>query len=388
VATFHQRNLERQARWPHALLPATTHDTKRSEDARARINALSELPSEWRSHISHWSRLNQRRKSDVDGELAPSRNDEYLLYQSLIGTWPFDTRWSLGNPAAAAGNRSGPAMLTLPPRFVDRIQQYMLKAAREAKVHTSWISPHEPYERALQSFVTAILTDSRKNGFLARFEPFARRVAEYGIWNSLSQTVLRLASPGVPDIYQGTELWDFSLVDPDNRRPIDYELRRNLLKAMQDRISSKGHDLLEIARELVASRTSGCIKCFLMSQVLKFRMANPGLFTTAAYIPLEPLGARKENVCGFLRKSSTRAALVVAPRMVASLTGQAGGPPVGPEIWSDTSFPLPGDVTGTALRNVLTGELLPMPTDSSGRSLIVADALRVFPVALLESLQD
>ncbi|MGE5193234.1 MAG: malto-oligosyltrehalose synthase, partial [Deltaproteobacteria bacterium] len=252
-ATFHQQNLDRQAHWPEALLATATHDTKRGEDVRARINVLSEIPQQWKTRLSQWSRTNKRFKRDVDGMPAPGRNDEYLLYQTLLGTWPFEPR-DAGRDA-----------------YVERIQQYMLKATREAKMNTSWISPNEAYETATRDFVAAILSESPRAHFLADFEPFARQIADLGIWNSLAQTVLKLTSPGVPDFYQGTELFDFSLVDPDNRRPVDFARRREMLPALEQRIDAAADGGAGLAAELLAARTDGRIKLYLILKLLDYR---------------------------------------------------------------------------------------------------------------------
>ena len=240
LAAFHQHNLERQAHWPRSLLATSTHDTKRGEDVRARIDVLSEIPNEFRSQVFKWARMNRGRKTVVEDEPAPSRNDEFLLYQTLLGSWPLE-------PLDAAGRAT----------YIERIQQYMLKATHEAKAKTSWVSPNEAYERATRDFVAALLEPSPPNLFLADFEPFARRVAELGIWNSLSQTVLKLTCPGVPDLYQGTELWDFSLVDPDNRRPVDYARRRAFLQSLRQRAEAQEGTLGKLARELVDKRIDG-----------------------------------------------------------------------------------------------------------------------------------
>jgi (1->4)-alpha-D-glucan 1-alpha-D-glucosylmutase len=360
TAAFHQQNLERQARWPHSLLATTTHDTKRSEDVRARINVLSELPREWRAHLFRWSRLNQRHKREVDGEPAPSRNDEYLLYQTLIGTWPL-----------------GPMTREEREKYLERIQQYMVKATHEAKVSTSWISPHEAYEQATHDFVEAILGESRRNVFLADFVPFARRIAEYGIWNSLSQTLLKLASPGVPDIYQGAELWDFSLVDPDNRRGVDFAHRQQLLESLK--VRDPARRLSTLARELVREPHDGRIKLFLTSRVLNHRRMHAGLYTTGRYLPLEPAGAHKDYVCAFARQTDEHTVLVIAPRLVTRLLASAEQAPTGPGVWLDTWLPFPQHAVGQRFRNVLTGETL-----VSGAGLPVSSILYSFPVALLE----
>ncbi|MCL4371437.1 MAG: malto-oligosyltrehalose synthase, partial [Chloroflexi bacterium] len=200
ASSFHQQNAERQKQWPYSLLATSTHDTKRSEDVRARIDVLSELPQEWRTAVNRWSRMNRARKSQAEGQRIPDGNDEYYLYQTLVGTWPF------GDPDDEQYRA-----------FVQRMQEHMLKAVREAKVNTSWVNMNATYEEGLTRFVAEVLDRSGSNRFLAEFQPFARRIACFGIFNSLSQILLKIASPGVPDFYQGSEIWDLRLVDPDNR---------------------------------------------------------------------------------------------------------------------------------------------------------------------------
>lgn len=371
VAAFHRQNLERLSRWPYSLLATSTHDTKRSEDVRTRIDVLSETPQEWRTHLFRWSRWNRSRKLRVNGELIPSRNAEYLLYQTLIGTWPVA-------PMSAVERE----------RYVQRIEQYMLKAAREAKVHTSWINPNENYERGLTAFIAAILTETPRNAFLADFQPFAGQIAGQGIWNSLAQVLLKLASPGVPDTYQGTELWDFSLVDPDNRRPVDFAVRRQTFTGLRVRIAAAGDNRLELARELCERPTDGEIKLFVISQVLNLRRTHPGLFTTGAYIPLDASGDRQEHVCAFARRQAGQTILVVVPRLTARLTGATGQPPLGPQVWGDTWLLVPGASTETRFRNVFTREVLTTTDNPRGPGLLLAQLLQCFPVALLELLPN
>ena len=236
VAEFHQDAVARTRRWPSALLSSSTHDTKRSEDVRARISALSELPREWRAAVNRWSRMNRRHKTRLHGQAAPDRNDEYHLYQTLVGVWPFDD----AVPDAT---------------LRERVTEYMIKAVREAQVHTSWVNPDEAYEAALTNFVSALLDPGPENAFLDDFRSFIPPVMRIGAFSSLAQQLLKLTAPGVPDIYQGTELWDFSLVDPDNRRPVDYERRNALLDELLANPPSPDR-----AAELLADLPSGRIK--------------------------------------------------------------------------------------------------------------------------------
>jgi (1->4)-alpha-D-glucan 1-alpha-D-glucosylmutase len=371
LSSFHQQNIERQAHWPYSLLATSTHDTKRSEDVRARINVLSELPREFRARIFRWARWNQGQKTLVEEAPAPSRNDELLLYQTLIGTWPLE-------PQGAAER----------DQYSRRIQEYMIKATREAKANTSWVSPNEDYERATREFVAGVLDSTRRNPFLADFGPFAGRVSELGLWNSLSQTVLKLTSAGVPDLYQGTEIWDFSLVDPDNRRPVDYELRRELLRTLETRLTESSDDLGGLARELAASPQDGRIKLFVIWRLLNFRRQHLGLLTGGRYLPLDAAGARAEHVCGFVRKSAESAMVVVVPRLIAKLNGDATGPPIGRDRWADTSVSLPTQLQSASFRNLFTGEITSArdPASSDVGRWPIGDLLAEFPVAVLERL--
>ena len=223
---FHLANQDRLRCWPHTMLATSTHDSKRSEDVRARINILSEISGEWRLRVREWKRVNRNHRSLVNNKPAPSPNDEYLLYQTLVGAWPSE-------PLSDGDDWRN---------FCERIENYMLKAIREAKQNTSWINRNTEYETAVSSFVKMLLTPSTQNRFLSDFVPFQHRVARIGLWNSLAQTLLKLTCPGVPDIYQGNELWDFSLVDPDNRRPVDYTRRQQMLQ----RIRTSESDLAQI----------------------------------------------------------------------------------------------------------------------------------------------
>ncbi len=344
VKTFHDRNKERAKHWPHSLLATSTHDTKRGEDARTRIHVLSEMPGEWRAAVFRWRDLNARFKSDK----CPDENDEYLFYQTLIGTWTME------------GSTN---------HYRARIAQYMLKAIKESKRHTSWTEPNETYERATTSFIEGVLSIENA-GFLADFAALHHKVAFFGIFNSLSQTLLKLTSPGVPDIYQGTELWDFSLVDPDNRQEVDYAPRRQMLNHL--RSSERPH--------LQAEAKDGTVKLLLTYQTLQFRNTQRRLFNFGEYIPLEVRGACADHVCAFAKTDKNNCAVVAAPRLVHTLMRGREVAPLGKTTWGDTQIVLSGLKfrRPRKWRNVLTGE-----TASTAKLLNVHEILRTFPVALL-----
>jgi (1->4)-alpha-D-glucan 1-alpha-D-glucosylmutase len=368
VAAFHRQNAERLEQWPHAFLATSTHDTKRSEDVRARLNALSELPGEWQAALSRWGRLNSSKKVVVEDRPAPDRNDEYLLYQILLGAWT-------AGPLTAAG---------LAP-LAGRIAQYMRKATKEAKVHTSWINANEEYDEAVRQFVHRLLPGTTDDPFLKDLLPLQRRVAFFGYFNSLAQVLLKLTCPGVPDLYQGSELWDFSLVDPDNRRPIDYRCRREILAELQGRVAQAGHNLTSLIRELLADVPDGRVKAYLVSQALGFRRAHEGLFAHGTYLPLEAAGAKREHVCAFARSAEDEVALVIVPRLIVRLVGGAEHPPLGPGAWGKTRLLLPPELAARSYLNVLTGEVQ-SPGDYEGTpGPLLGAVLGQFPVALLWS---
>jgi (1->4)-alpha-D-glucan 1-alpha-D-glucosylmutase len=367
LETFHGQNIERCKSRPLAMLTTSTHDTKRSEDVRARINVLSEIPGQWRKGLSRWSRQNRNLKIIVDGKPAPNRNEEYLLYQTLVGAWPFC------NPDE--------------DEFMDfrsRIKEYMLKAIREAKVNSSWISPNAPHEDAVMYFIDSILKVSPHNNFLHDFALFQKLTAACGIFNSLSQTLLKITSPGIPDFYQGNELWNFSLVDPDNRRPVDYRMRKNLLDELLQKESSVGP--LETACEVVATRNDGRIKLHLTCKALNFRHKNRKLFESGSYLPLAVEGAFQEHVCAFERSVNGSSILVVVPRFCSRLIRDCSGLPLGPDVWQDTRIILPFNTDSRSYRNIFTGEILNLDQCEDRLSLALQDILSMYPVALLERL--
>jgi (1->4)-alpha-D-glucan 1-alpha-D-glucosylmutase len=364
--TFHGQNIERTKSWPHALIATSTHDTKRSEDVRARINVLSELPREWGEEVRKWARLNRRKKSVIDDTEAPDRNEEYLLYQTLIGAWPVEPMDERGSEL-----------------FMQRIKDYMIKASREAKVNTSWINPNEKYEHALLSFVHALLTPSAENRFLQNFMPFQQMISHYGMFNSLSQTLLKICAPGVPDFYQGTELWDYRLVDPDNRGPVDLERRAAMLADLKRKESETTG--VHLAGELSQSKDDGRIKMYLTSKALAHRKANRTLFEQGEYLPLSASGPRGEHVCAFERRRNSASAIVVVPRFLTRLITGAVALPFGKGVWEDSRLLLPGAGAGQAYRNVFTGEILTVMIENGDAAVYLADLFASFPVALLES---
>ena len=365
IEEFHRRNLARLADWPASLSILSSHDTKRGEDVRARINVLSEIPQEWRARVRAWRRLNRGKKALIDGQPAPDRNDEYLLYQTLLGCWP-----------------AGPASAGDHPDFAGRIQNYMLKAVREAKVHTSWITPRAEYEEALRAFVAALLDRSGPNEFLDDFEPFQGRVAGLGIYNSLSQTLLRLTAPGVPELYQGAELWELTLVDPDNRRPVDFGRRRAMLAELQTRVEGAGEGLTSLASGLLAERADGRVKLYVLDRALTYRRHHPRLFHQGDYVPLEVSRGRSNHVCAFSRSGDGEEIVVAVPRLLASLAGD--GPPVGTSVWGDDAVILPPGGGRTGYRNLLTGEVVAIRDRDGRRILPLATLFAAFPVAMLE----
>jgi (1->4)-alpha-D-glucan 1-alpha-D-glucosylmutase len=358
---FHLANQERLRCWPHTMLATSTHDSKRSEDVRSRINVLSEIPGLWRLRVRDWKRFNRGHKRMVNDRPAPSPNDEYLLYQTLVGVWPEEPLNTLEDWKT----------------FRERIENYMLKAIREAKQTTSWINRNTEYEAAVSSFVKALLTPSAKNRFLDDFVPLQRRVARIGLWNSLSQTLLKLTCPGVPDIYQGNELWDFSLVDPDNRRPVDYIRRRKMLESIREWRNDS--DPISIGR-LLETPEDGRLKMYLTWTILCLRQQHADLFQHGEYLPLGVEGAKAKHVVAFARKSGTTKALVVVPRLVAGLLNDIDLPPIGPRIWDDTHVLLPLRGGFEKYRNTFTGEVLELHTTGECAKIGVSKALAEFPV--------
>ena len=377
----------RAARWPHALSATSTHDTKRSEDVRARLNALSELPGAWKQATARWARANRRGRSTIDGQSYPMRNEEYLLYQTLVGSWPLE---AMDADALRA--------------YSERIVSYMQKAAREAKVVTSWLNPSERHEQAMKEFIEAIL-DPANTAFLDDFVEFQQKIARYGIYNSLAQVAIKIGAPGVPDFYQGTELWDFSLVDPDNRRPVDYERRAALLEEIRA-ASRDGDGALDLFQHFASTPADDRFKLAVTHRLLEFRRTHGEIFQQGDYQPLTFEGGRKDHAFGFVRRHAGREILVIVPRLIAGLIPDADAAPLGEKIWGDTVARVPkgrdsfsiqsqsktspdplaeaadsGGESGSSYVNALTGERTPV----RDATLRLADVFAHAPVAMLFS---
>jgi (1->4)-alpha-D-glucan 1-alpha-D-glucosylmutase len=350
VDAFHERNLGRQHDWPATLLATSTHDTKRSEDVRARMIAISEMPELWRRSLPRWRLVNRRWKRSVNEAEAPDANEEYLLYQTLVGTWPVQP--------------SGEPEENSTPEYIERIQTYMAKALNEAKINTSWIQPNEEWLASMGDFIAKILEAPLKSKFLPCFLPVAKEIARLGAINSLAQTLLKLTSPGVPDVYQGNEIWDFSLVDPDNRRPVDYKRRREMLDAL-----TKANP-----REILENWPDGRIKMFLTQRVLQFRREHVDLFQRGSYLPLGASGTFAECCISFARELDRRWIVVIAPR----LSSRVGVPPVG-ERWKDTAVELPDLISLDSVREIFTGREIGF----DGRRLNIAEGLSMLPFAAI-----
>ena len=367
VHTFHERMRQRRAHWPASICATSTHDTKRSEDVRARISVLSEIPQVWKTRVQRWSQLNKGYKTEVDGTLAPDRNEEYLLYQTLIGAWPFRT---LGDDEYR--------------NFNDRIQAYMVKALKEAKIHTSWVNPNHAYDQAVRDFVEHILARSGPNPFLADFLPFHREIARYGVYNSLSQVLLKIAAPGIPDFYQGTELWDFSLVDPDNRRPVDYRTRTGFLEDFQPLCAIQESNQRRLVQEMLATVPDGRIKLYITMVGLQYRRTHAPLFLSGEYVPLKVEGTKKRHVCAFARIYEDQAVVAVVPILVKGLCQETELFPFGPSVWEDTWVIVPSWRPSSCYQNLLTGEILSSTETEGKQSLRLAEVMGSCPVALLE----
>lgn len=365
VGQFHAANLERSQRFPHAMLATATHDHKRGEDVRARLAVLSEISHDWSSTLRAWSTLNAPHRRALDGkpissvshdtryDWAPGPAAEAMLYQTLVGCWPPELK-----PDDEAGVKE----------LAERVAQWQLKALREAKLQTNWLAPDEAYEAGCRDFLFDILAPQRRDGFLRELSAFVARVGRAGALNSLQQTVLRLTSPGIPDLYQGTELWDFSLVDPDNRRPVDFTRREAWLAQTPP-------------SEFLTSWHDGRVKLAVVQRVLALRAHLPELLSQSTYLPLAVRGAHASNVIAFARRHGNAWAVVVASRLAAGLlSGDGDLPMVDPAKWGDTAIEIPADLAARALFDWLSPAA---PKVDENGLLYLRDALGAMPIAVL-----
>ncbi|WP_036484905.1 malto-oligosyltrehalose synthase [Myxosarcina sp. GI1] len=342
---FHQFNQNKVQHWLHGMNATATHDTKRGEDVRARLNVLSEVPQAWETQVNQWRELNQAYKKDG----IPDANDEYLFYQTLLGTFPF-AKEELSD-------------------FPQRIKDYILKAVREAKIHTAWLRPDEEYEQAFFNFIDRVLDRSKSKNFWDKFLPFQEKIAEYGIYNSLSQVLVKNTAPGVPDLYQGAELWELSLVDPDNRRPVNYQQRSDLLAEIKQQ---KDKNILDLCQKLIATKADGKIKLFLTYQLLQTRKEHSEIFQNGNYVPLEVTGKYRNHIIAFARNHEGRTIIAVAPRFLTSVI-KPEQLPLGVDVWEDTSI----NLSYKNWYNAIDGQSI------SKENPLVGDILNNFPVGLL-----
>ena len=375
VEEFHEACARRLQQWPYEMLATATHDTKLGEDVRARVNAISELSAAWAREVTRWMRANKVFRTQIETEHAPDRNDEYRFYQALIGAWPLDLR---------------PDATEAPREFVDRMKEYMLKAVREAKVHTSWLTTNQAYEDALAAFVERVLTGAGAARFLPSLLPFQRRVAAAGMLNSLSQVVVKLGSPGIPDFYQGTDLWDLSLVDPDNRRPVDFERRASLLDDVDGTLAMPHQERVPKLGELLSSWADGRIKLLLTAVGLRMRRRDPELFFQGSYVPLAVDMTVPAGAIAFARVHGGSAAIFAGPRLAARLfdAHAEGGyvPPIGGDKWKTSRLLLPAELAGRTFTHEITGAEI-RPTATADQSWIfLGQVFEHVPVGILRAI--
>jgi (1->4)-alpha-D-glucan 1-alpha-D-glucosylmutase len=367
VTVLHAASAERRERWPLALVPVSTHDTKRSADARARLDVLSEVPTEWWRQVLRWRRMGAAWRTMVGRRQAPDTNTEYLLYQTLVAVWPT-------TPEGEGVLPDGDALAELR----ERVNAYLVKAVREGKSRSTWTRPDEAFERAMAGFVDAALGTPAGAAFRAQLGEFVTRVARAGWWNGLARTVLQVAGPGTPDVYQGDELWCPTLVDPDNRRPVDYSHRAELLARLNERFEAGGEARRALLHELLQRPGDGRLKLHVLARALHARREHPALFRDGIHVPLEARGGAARHVVAAARVlPDGRQAVAVVPRLASRLAG--GAPPVG-SVWGDTVIPWAGPLkAGPGWRCVLSGG----EVQSTASGLVLSELLTRLPVALL-----
>ncbi len=380
LARLHETNGERAATWPQTMLSVTTHDTKRTADVRARLDVLSELPKTWDNLCRRWRRINRSLASQVGGKRAPEPAAESLIYQTIVGLWPAP------GPLHASDLPDAEVLGGLH----ERIETYTMKAVREAKTRTSWTNQNQDYEEALVSFLRGLfhLDHQGQSTFLTEVQALVAQIARPGFWNSLSRTLVQFTAPGTPDLYQGDELWNFAMVDPDNRRPVDYEARQKLLDDVIRHVEEPDESRRAFLESLVQSPEDGRIKLHVIHAALAVRHSCPHLFAGGQYVPLLAEGAAKQHLIAFARlgrisaegEAPDAAAVIIVPRLTTSLTSRSAAAPVGEAVWSDTILRLPEPLRNRVWKCALTGASLP-PADEG--VLRAAQALEFFPAGLL-----
>ncbi len=357
---FHARVAERALRWPNGMVCSSSHDSKRSEDVRARLLVLSEISSEWEAAMRRWSGWHASLERKVAGRVVPDRLTARFIYQTLIGVWPVgESRFN--------GLR-------------DRVLTYMRKASREAKVHTSWIAPNEEYENALLDFVSDLFDHTKAPGFHGDMAELMRKVSFFGALNSLAMTHLKLTMPGVPDVYQGNEIWRFDLADPDNRRTVDFAAMEAELLSLDQAECEDRNGLVSL---LLDQWMDGRVKLYLISRLLRHRRSRKSFYRRADYSPLKCRGKRSDNVLAFCRKDRDVWALSAVPRLMTRLT-DAGRFPLGERAWRETSLSLPAHAP-ESYYDVLTGREVRARRSRGGLGIPAATIFESFPTALLIS---
>jgi (1->4)-alpha-D-glucan 1-alpha-D-glucosylmutase len=367
ASEFHEANLRRLSTHPYEMVTSATHDTKLGEDTRARINVISEMADAWSREVGRWMRVNKSQRTIVEGELAPDRNDEYRFYQALVGIFEID------------------AEARVPADLVARLQAYMIKSVKEAKLHTSWLTPNQEYESAVSLFVERVLTGAGAARFVPTFLPLARRIAGIGMLNGLAQVALKLTSTGVPDVYQGTELWDFSLVDPDNRRPVDFAKRQRLLDEIDALLAFPDAERALAAHALLARWEDGAVKMLVTAAGLRLRRAWRDLFLSGRYLPLVTETAVNAELLAFARIHDGRAVLTIVPRLAAPLVTDTQPVPLGGDAWKTSRIILPPELHGRTFRHLLTGATLESTVAAGEEWLFAGQVFAHLPVGILTS---
>jgi (1->4)-alpha-D-glucan 1-alpha-D-glucosylmutase len=367
VDEFHRLMRRRMELWPHSMCATSTHDSKRGEDMRARLNVLTEIPDEWARAFERWQKMNRALIREIDGDPVPDANEEYLIYQTLVGTWPTESWTDCERD-----------------KYRDRILQYMEKALREAKVHASWMNPSEAYEAAVREFLCDLFGEKGRE-FAADLTSFVEKIADSGFVNSLAQLLLKATLPGVPDFYRGTELWDFSLVDPDNRRPVDYSARRTRL---QNIATATNGGLEKTALDLSQRWPSPDVKLWMTVRALGVRRKWPDLFSFGEYIPLTAVGRHADHMVSFARRLNGECALTVIPRHYYRLTREPSSRKAATSLpraeWQDAAIVLPEDFP-VEWGCELSGRTVKTKNLNDQRAIAVASLFEVFPAALLKS---